>query len=467
MNRGAVPRRAVLSGLWLLAACGSGAGPAMAPSGSAPAPAVKAETAMLDAVADGIAAWREALPRERSSMVALGPAADSLRARWRATLEATDARSLGADQAALRLVLLELLDQADAMAACGGAEMGVPNPVGADCYRGWVRLFTSLPLSPSEVYDTGVEMRLALEQEIAPLARAALGVDNSVGARHKLVADPRFRFASRAAMEEGSRRYLAQARAALPRMVRVVPDDSLELVIVPDEQARNVAAAAYYNPPRDGHPARFFLNSLQADERPRATAATAAFHEGWPGHHFQFARHAGMAPLHPALANLFWGAYVEGWGLYSERLADEIGLYDSPEDRIGYLLHMQDAMVALQVDAGLHAFGWSREQAVDTMMLVGGRPRNQAEQYADRHLAAPGQMVTYILGYREILKLRAEAERRLGAAFDVRDFHEAILAHGPVPLLLLRAHTRRWIDERARAADGQGGTDDQWGAGTR
>jgi uncharacterized protein (DUF885 family) len=400
-------------------------------------------------------------------MVALGPAADSVRVHWRATLERTDARTLNTEQAALRLVLLELLDQADAMAPCTGVDLGSATPVGADCYRGWVRLFTSLPLSPSDVFDIGVEMRLALEKEIGPLARAALGVDNSVDARHALVADPRFRFASRTAMEEASRRYLAQARAALPRMVRVVPDDSLELVIVPDEQARNVAAAAYYNPSRDGRPARFFLNVAQADERPRATAATAAFHEGWPGHHFQSARHAGVAPLHSALADLFWGAYVEGWGLYSERLADELGLYDSPEDRIGYLLHMQDAMVALQVDAGLHAFGWSREQAVDTMMRVGGRPRNQAEQYADRHLAAPGQTVTYLVGYLEILRLREEAERRLGSGFDVRDFHEAILARGPVPLLLLRAHTRRWIEERARAVDGQGGTDDQQGAGTR
>ena len=321
------------------------------------------------AVADEIVAFRDSAP-EVPDFVPLRAASDATLDRWREALFGSE----NATDPLLRDLLVEMIDQGRAMRSCPAVRETSDEAVGATCYAGLVRVMTGLDLTPGDVHDIGVEMRLDVEARIAALAEPHLGVSTSVEARRLLTEGEAYRFPSREAMREEASLYLARARAAMPRIVHVVPDDPLELVVVPEEQGATIAAAAWYNRAGEDRPARFFLNTTQADARPRAVAATAAFHEGWPGHHFQAARHAGLAARHPATHGLAVTAYVEGWGLYAELLADELGLYPTVEDRIGYLLHLQDAMVALQVDAGLHAFGWSREQAVDTMVVVGGRP---------------------------------------------------------------------------------------------
>lgn len=363
----------------------------------------------------------------------LGAAPDSLLGRWYEALRDVH----DPPDPLLQSLLIEMIEQARAIRHCPSEPGEEHVPAGASCYGALLRVLVGLELAPREVHDIGVDMRLDLERRIVELAERHLGASSSVEARAILTDGAAYRFPSGDAMRDEAAAYLARARAAMPRLVHVVPDDSLELVVVSEEQGAQIAAAAFYNRARDDRPARFYLNTVQADARPRGMAATAAFHEGWPGHHFQAARNADLPSRHEAVRGLPVTAYVEGWGLYSEMLADEVDLYPTPEDRISYLLHLQDAMVALQVDAGLHALGWSRAEAVDTMVFVGGRPRAQAEQYADRHLATPGQMVSYLLGFREILRLRESAARRLGPDFDIRDFHEALLSEGPVPLGLL------------------------------
>jgi len=138
-------------------------------------------------------------------------------------------------------------------------------------------------------------------------------------------------------------------------------------------------------------------------------------------------------------------AFIEGWGMYAERVADEIGAFGDPLMRAGIYAHLSDALLALEIDPGIHVGRWTREQAVDSMMRISRRPRAQAEVYADRHAATPGQLITYMTGYLEIVRLREQARRELGTAFDIRAFHDVVLDDGPVTLPMLRAKVERWI----------------------
>jgi uncharacterized protein (DUF885 family) len=151
---------------------------------------------------------------------------------------------------------------------------------------------------------------------------------------------------------------------------------------------------------------------------------------------------------HPVQRLLGTGSYSEGWGMYAERVAYETGMFDDDLMRAGLLGHLVDALVGLEADPGLHVFGWTRAAAVDSMMAISGRPRAQAESYADRHAATPGQMASYMTGYLEIVRLREEARRALGDRFDLRAFHDLVLDDGAVTLPMLRTKVERWVAAR-------------------
>jgi uncharacterized protein (DUF885 family) len=196
----------------------------------------------------------------------------------------------------------------------------------------------------------------------------------------------------------------------------------------------------------------FFINLVDAERAPRTELSTSTTHEGWPGHHLQIAWAQERAVPHPIVRLLGTGSFVEGWGMYAERLADEIGAFRDPVMRAGIYMHLADAMLALEIDPGMHVGGWTREQAVDSMMRISRRPRVQAEVYADRHAATPGQLVTYMTGYLEIVRLREQAKRELGGAFDLRRFHDVVLDDGAVTLPMLRTRVERWIAREAAGA---------------
>lgn len=176
--------------------------------------------------------------------------------------------------------------------------------------------------------------------------------------------------------------------------------------------------------------------------------SSSVTHEAWPGHHLQIVWTGRRPDQHPALRLLSTGAFVEGWGMYAERLAYEAGLVDDELLRAGLLAHLVDALVGMEIDPSLHVFGMSRAAAVDSMTAISIRPRAQAESYADRHAATPGQIVTYMTGYLEIVALRDEARAALGDRFDLRAFHDVVLNDGALPLPMLRAKVRRWITDR-------------------
>jgi uncharacterized protein (DUF885 family) len=319
-------------------------------------------------------------------------------------------------------------------------------PNGAECYRGVVRGYTSLDIAPEELQSAARAARLELEAELLPLARQVTGEAELGAARARLKTDPRFAFASRDAKLAEARAQMDTLRMLMPRAFSRVPATPVIVEAGPAYTEASRPGAWYDSAPMDGsRPATFWLNLGNAERSPRMDLATATSHEGWPGHHLQQAWVRERPVAHPVMRLLGTGSYVEGWGMYAERVADEIGAFGDPLMRAGVYSHLADALVALEIDPGVHVFHWTREQAVDSMTTISRRPRAQAEVYADRHAATPGQLISYMTGYLEIMRLREHARRELGAAFDIREFHDVVLDDGAVTLPMLRAKVEHWI----------------------
>jgi uncharacterized protein (DUF885 family) len=205
-------------------------------------------------------------------------------------------------------------------------------------------------------------------------------------------------------------------------------------------------------PSSDGtRPGTYFANVHEATERPRHVAEAIAFHEAIPGHHFQLSTALGLEDL-PLLRRIGdFNAYVEGWGLYAERLAHEMGLYSDDVALLGMLT--MDSMRAgrLVVDTGLHALGWSRRQAVDYLVENTPMAKVEIEAEIDRYITYPGQALSYMVGRLEILRIREAAEKALGERFDIKEFHDLVLGGGALPLSVLDAVVAEWVaDNGAR-----------------
>jgi len=329
-------------------------------------------------------------------------------------------------------------------------------PDGAACYAGVIRGSTSLDVAPEELARRAREARFALEDELRPLAVQVTGETDLGAARDRLRTDPALAFGSRDARLAAARAQIDTLQALMPRAFSRVPTTPMVVEPAPAYTERSRPGAWYDAAPLDGsRPATFYINLGNAERAPRMDLSTTTSHEGWPGHHLQVAWAQERPVPHPVLRLLSTSAFIEGWGMYAERLADEIGAFGDPLMRAGIYVHLSDALLALEIDPGIHVGRWTRQQAVDSMMAISRRPRAQAEVYADRHAATPGQLITYMTGYLEIIRLREQARRELGSAFDLRAFHDAVLDDGPVTLPMLRAKVERWIaDERGGAGNG-------------
>ena len=193
----------------------------------------------------------------------------------------------------------------------------------------------------------------------------------------------------------------------------------------------------------------YYLNTSKPEERHRYAAEDIAFHEAVPGHHFQLTIAMESKDLAPARQVLYDTACAEGWGLYAERLADEMGLYSDDLARMG--LFTADSLRAsrLVVDTGLHALGWSRQEAVDWMAAHTPLPALEIDTEIDRYISYPGQALAYMVGRREIVRLRTEAAERLGPRFDLREFHDLVLRVGILPLPALARTVERWVQRRS------------------
>jgi uncharacterized protein (DUF885 family) len=323
-------------------------------------------------------------------------------------------------------------------------------PGGDAMYAGLVAAHTTTDRTPEDLHDTGLALIARLADEYREVGERVFGTRDLAVIFDRLRTDPALRWDTADELLDTARTAIARAEAAAPDWFGRLPAQSCQVVPVPEVEAAGAPGAYYLPPALDGsRPGTYFANTHRVGERFRYVAEATAFHEAVPGHHFQLTLAQELTDL-PLLRRAFpITAYAEGWGLYTERLADEMGLYSDDVARLGLLT--TDSMRAgrLVVDTGLHAKGWSRQQAIDYLRDNTAMAPVEIESEVDRYIAYPGQALAYMVGRLEIQRLRAEAERALGDRFDIRAFHDTVLGSGALPLPELAAVVADWITARS------------------
>jgi uncharacterized protein (DUF885 family) len=320
-------------------------------------------------------------------------------------------------------------------------------PGGAELYRTLIRLHTGLDLTAQELHDIGMaEVADDLPPQYREIGQRAFGTDDLAEIFRHLLHDPGLRYANAEEILEANERCLAEATAAMADTFGILPQAPCVLTPIPDYLAAD-SPAAYYTPPApDGsRPGEYHVNLADPTSKGRAETASIAFHEAIPGHHLQLAIASEASDL-PAFRRLSWGqtAFVEGWALYTERLADEMGLYRTDIDRLGMLASDSWRACRLVVDTGLHALGWTRQRAIDFMVANAPVSYDEIVTEVDRYIGMPGQALAYKVGQREILRLRADARKRLGDRFTLPGFHDVVLGAATVSLPVLAERVEAW-----------------------
>ena len=319
-------------------------------------------------------------------------------------------------------------------------------PEGQDMYRTMARLHTSMRYTPDELHAMGREIVEEVHQEIIEAGSRLFGTTDVSEIFDRMCNDASLRYQSREEMLEHARRVVAAAEAEAPKWFAVVPDVPCIVAPVPEAEEAGMAAAYYLPGAIDGsRSGTYYLNTSKPEERHRYVAEDIAFHEAVPGHHFQLSIAMESNDLAPARQVLYDTACAEGWGLYSERLADEMGLYSDDLARMGLFAADSWRASRLVVDTGLHALGWTRRQAVDWMAAHTPLPRIEVESEIDRYISFPGQALAYMVGRREIVRLRTASAEILGDRFDLREFHDLVLRVGILPLPALARTVERWV----------------------
>ncbi|HEX8870849.1 MAG TPA: DUF885 domain-containing protein, partial [Lentzea sp.] len=315
-------------------------------------------------------------------------------------------------------------------------------PDGEENYRKLVRDYTTASYTPAELHQLGLDLIAGLREEYAEIGSRVWGTSDVPEIFRRLRTD--LLWANEDEMLTSAVEAVARAEAEAPNWFGRLPRARCEVRFVPEVDRQSAAFAYYVDAALDGsRPGTYFVNPFNATGRSRTVSEVTAFHEATPGHHFQLSI-AAETDLTNLRKFAFIDSYIEGWGLYTERLADEMGLYSSQEQRLGML--GLDAMRAgrLVVDTGLHAFGWSRQQAVDYLRENTVMTEPEINSEIDRYIEVPGQALAYMVGRLEIQRIRAEAAARLGDRFDVSAFHDLVIGLGPVPLSALDSQVTAW-----------------------
>ncbi len=320
-------------------------------------------------------------------------------------------------------------------------------PDGVDCYQRMIRVHTSLDLTPQEIHQLGLEQVAKFRRDLAALGQKVFGTSDITEIQKRLRDDPAMHFATPGEVEAKAREALARAQAAVPNWFgKIQPKIGCEVKVMGMHEAPYSTIAYYRQPSADGkRPGYYMINTWKPETRPRYEAEALAFHESVPGHHLQIGTAQELTGIPEFRKHQGVTAFVEGWALYTERLADEMGLYSSDVERLGMLSYDAWRACRLVVDTGMHAMGWTRQQAIDYMTENSCLAENNIVNEVDRYLTWPGQALAYKIGQLEILKLRDEAKQRLGNRFDIKAFHDTVLENGAVALPVLRQQVEAWI----------------------
>ncbi len=325
-------------------------------------------------------------------------------------------------------------------------EVGIGSlPGGKQCYQHLIRRYTSLPLSAKIIHETGLKEIDRIDNAMRQLGRKLFGIKNRQQILKHLRTHPSLYFTTEEEIETKAKQALARASQTIPKYFGILPQEKCIVRRVPKYEAP-YTTIAYYRPPTPGiKPGEYFINVYQPKTRPRYEAEALAFHESIPGHHLQIAI-SYERPALPAFRKYINATvFVEGWALYTEQLADEMGLYSGDLDRMGMYSYEAWRAARLVVDTGIHAFGWSRAQAKQFMTEHTALAANNIDNEIDRYINSPGQALAYKTGQMEISRLRKMAETKLGKNFHLSRFHDAVLENGAVSLSVLRKQIDRWV----------------------
>ena len=326
----------------------------------------------------------------------------------------------------------------------------VPN--GDAIYRFDIRQMTTTNLGPEEIHRMGLKLVDEIEGDMLKLARQQ-GFGDLKSFNEHIRADRQLYATSGQQLLDLYQHYTDQMYAKLPQLFNHLPHNKLEVVPMEAYRAPDEVPADYSpGAPQAGRPGRINVNEYAPEKRLLLNAEAIAYHEGIPGHHLQFTIAAELPDLPPFRKFGDFTAYTEGWAFYSERLGKEVGFYQDSYSEYGRLENEMWRAVRLVVDTGVHYKHWSREQMLEFFRQHTAMDEQNIETEVDRYIAWPGQALAYKLGQMKIIELRERARNRLGGRFDIRTFHDAVLAEGPVPLDVLEKRMDQWIGSQRSSA---------------
>ena len=328
------------------------------------------------------------------------------------------------------------------------------NPDGATCYPRLVRSFATIAPSADAIHRLGLDQMNRIRAEMKDIIDEHFGGGEVTEFLRRLKTDPAYTFESEEAVLDYARDALEKARVRMPEAFSALPKADVEIRPYPPYRASGTGE--YHPSSEDGtRPGIFYIPVLDPENRTRANQQSFLYHETLPGHHLQVAISLELGDrVHPLARYLGNSGYGEGWGLYAEYLAGEMGLLNGPLEEIGRLNELGTRAARLVVDTGLHTKGWTREQALETLHSISLWPDYELESEVNRYISWPGQAVSYYLGLTEILRLRELARRELGDDFDIREFHARVLGNGGVTLPMLEEVILAWIAEAQGAGQG-------------
>lgn len=327
-------------------------------------------------------------------------------------------------------------------------------PGGEEYYRHQIRHYTTLDLSPGEIHAIGLTEVARIRGEMMEIIRGT-GFEGSFDEFLEFLrTDPRFYAKTPEQLLERAAWFAKSMDGKLPSLFRTLPRQPYTVEPVPSHIAETYTAGRYLSAPKDGTRAgTYWVNTSKLDSRPLYTLEALTFHEAVPGHHLQNALADELTGLPEFRRQTYLSAFGEGWALYSEWLGIEAGFYQDPYSNFGRLTYEMWRACRLVVDTGVHAMGWTRQQARDYLAANTALSLHEVSTEIDRYISWPAQALSYKMGELEIRRLRRKAEEMLGERFDVRSFHDAVLLNGSVPLPILADQIDRYIEERLAASD--------------
>ena len=359
------------------------------------------------------------------------------------------AKKLYASAAALAFQKLNDYVTSTYLPACRESIAATALPNGAAAYAFHVRWQTTTNLTPQQIHEIGLSEVKRIRVEMDKVIASAGFKGSFHDFTEVLRTDQRFYYDQADDLVNGYRIITKKIDPELAHLFGKLPRLPYGVCVIPEFKAPS-QTTAYYQPgaPSAGRPGCYFVNTFNLHARPKWEMEALSLHEAVPGHHLQLSLGQEMENVPEFRKHLGYSAFVEGWALYSESLGEELGMYKDPYSKFGQLSYEMWRAVRLVVDTGMHSMGWTRQQAIDFFRENTGKTDQDITVEVDRYIVWPGQALAYKIGQMKIRELRSEAEKKLGERLDVRKFHDAVLEEGAVPLSVLEARIKRWIDEQ-------------------